>query len=72
MVNNYQMDSNNVTNETESTTAILMMSYDIENANDHNLGDVKIRGQLEKLKAKGTFPKNGMAVSGSINTVIAC
>lgn len=31
------------------------VSYEIENANDHNLGDDKIRGQLEKLKAKGTF-----------------
>lgn len=37
MVNNYQMDSNNMTNETESMTAISMMSYDIENANNNGL-----------------------------------
>ena len=58
MVNNYQMDSNNMTNETESTTAISMMSYDIENANDNDLSKSDINDQLENLKETNKFPSN--------------
>ena len=58
MVNNYQMDSNNMTNETESTTAISMMSYDIENANDNDLSKSDINDQLKNLKETNKFPSN--------------
>ena len=58
MVTNYQMDSNNMTNETESTTAISMMSYDIENANDNDLSKSDINDQLENLKETNKFPSN--------------
>ena len=58
MVTNYQMDSNNMTNETESTTAISMLSYDIENANDNDLSKSDINDQLENLKETNKFPSN--------------
>ena len=58
MVTNYQMDSNNMTNETESMTAISMMSYDIENANNNGLLRNKIMTQTEKLKDDNKFPSN--------------
>ena len=54
----YQIKTENITSNSEETSTVSKVSYEIENANDHNLGDDKIRGQLEKLKAKGTFPNN--------------
>ena len=42
---------------TEETSAIANISYEIENANDNNLETTKINGQIKDLKKTGSFPK---------------
>lgn len=54
----YKIKTENITSNSEETSTVSKVSYEIENANDNNLEDDKIRGQLEKLKSKGTFPNN--------------
>ncbi|PHK50096.1 hypothetical protein BTJ66_04915 [Staphylococcus edaphicus] len=58
MVTNYQINSNNMTDETERTTAISMISYDIENANDNDLTKSDVNDQMENLKETNQFPSN--------------
>lgn len=54
----YEIDPGKITSNSEETSAISNISYEIENANDNNLDNEKIRGQITKLKKGGHFPKN--------------
>ncbi|CAC8013706.1 hypothetical protein JMUB7554_22710 [Staphylococcus aureus] len=54
----YEIDPGKITSNSEETSAISNISYEIENANDNNLDNEKIRGQITKLKKGGNFPKN--------------
>ncbi|MDP4448634.1 hypothetical protein [Staphylococcus hyicus] len=54
----YRIKSNNIKSVTEETSAISLMSYEIENANYHGLNKEKINYQIERIKKNGKFPKN--------------
>lgn len=54
----YKIKSNNIKSDTEETSAISLISYEIENANYHGLIKRKIDGQIESLKVSNKFPKN--------------
>lgn len=54
----YQIKTGDITSNSEETSTVSKVSYEIENANDNNLGTDKIRNQLEKLKTKDQFPSN--------------
>ncbi|WP_274314510.1 hypothetical protein [Staphylococcus hyicus] len=54
----YRIKSNNIKSVTEETSAISLMSYEIENANYHGLNKEKINYQIERIKKNGKLPKN--------------
>ncbi|HHJ5089090.1 TPA: hypothetical protein ACQKXR_002780, partial [Staphylococcus aureus] len=54
----YEIDPGKITSNTEETSAIANISYEIENANDNNLKYDKIKDQIYKLKRYNQFPKN--------------
>lgn len=56
--NEYKIDPGKITSNTEATSAIANISYEIENANDNGLEKEKINGQINSLKNDGDFPKN--------------
>lgn len=54
----YEINPGKIKSNTEETSAIANISYEIENANDNNLETTKINGQIKDLKKDGKFPKN--------------
>lgn len=58
MKSDYQINSGNITSHSEETSAVSKIGYEIENANNNNLGVEKIRRQIVKLQKKDGFPKN--------------
>ncbi|EML3001899.1 hypothetical protein RVX60_000526 [Staphylococcus aureus] len=44
--------------DTEPTSAISFMAYEIENANNHNLSKMAIKEQLDRSAERGMFPSN--------------
>lgn len=58
MKSDYQINSGNITSHSEETSAVSKIGYEIENANNNNLGVEKIRRQIVKLQKKDSFPKN--------------
>ncbi|MCG1770411.1 hypothetical protein [Staphylococcus epidermidis] len=54
----YQIKQKNIKNNTEETSAVSMISYEIENANDNGLDNSKIKSQIDELRSKNNFPKN--------------
>ena len=64
MSSEYQMNNKDselstyINSDTEETTAISKISYEIENANLKNLSYNKVEEQMSKLKDGGDFPDN--------------
>lgn len=58
MKTDYQIKSGNITSNSEETSAISKISYEIENANDNGLKRQKVKQQIDKLKEYNKFPKN--------------
>lgn len=56
--NEYQIKTGNITHNSEITSTVSKVSYEIENAKYHNLDEDKIRGQLEKLIVKRKLPSD--------------
>ncbi|HDD0539491.1 TPA: hypothetical protein O9538_001772 [Staphylococcus aureus] len=54
----YQIKPDNITSNSEETSTISKISYEIENANNSGLKKRKIDTQIEVFKEKGKFPKN--------------
>ena len=50
MKTDYQIKSGNITSNSEETSAISKISYEIENANDNGLKRQKVKQQIDKLK----------------------
>ncbi len=53
----YQIKPDNITSNSEETSTISKISYEIENANNSGLKKRKIDTQIEVFKEKGKFPK---------------
>ncbi|RIM32860.1 hypothetical protein [Staphylococcus caprae] len=58
MSNKYQIDSGDIKSNTEETSAISKISYEIENANKKSLKKNEIRDQVKQLEKNNDFPKN--------------
>lgn len=58
MSNKYKIDSGNTKGNTEETSAISKISYEIENANKKSLKKNEIKGQVNRLELNDNFPKN--------------
>ncbi|MEX2948364.1 hypothetical protein ABH521_006755 [Staphylococcus warneri] len=54
----YQIKSKKMSNDSEETSSISQISYEIENANDHGLRINKINRQINDLKKYDKFPEN--------------
>ncbi|NJI00844.1 hypothetical protein GLV88_10220, partial [Staphylococcus hyicus] len=54
----YEIKSNGLEKHTEETSAVSLISYDIENANNDILRDSKKKEQIKKLKKSKDFPSN--------------
>ncbi|MFV8748536.1 hypothetical protein ACNNMT_10870 [Staphylococcus epidermidis] len=55
---NYQIDHGNITSNSEETSSVSKISYEIENANNNGLEKWKIKKQIRGLKNDNNFPKN--------------
>ncbi len=53
----YQINSDNIKSNSEETSAISSISYEIENANNNDLNNASIQTQIEILKSQNSFPK---------------
>lgn len=54
----YQIKSGNIKGNSEETSVVSKLSYEIENANNSGLKKGKINDQIEKLQGRNQFPKN--------------
>ncbi|MCO4430255.1 hypothetical protein AXF03_08265 [Staphylococcus aureus] len=54
----YKLDVGKLKKDTEPTSAISFMAYEIENANNHNLSKIAIKEQLDRSTERGMFPSN--------------
>lgn len=54
----YKLDVGKLKKDTEPTSAISFMAYEIENANNHNLSKMAIKEQLDRSTERGMFPSN--------------
>ncbi|MDG0778515.1 hypothetical protein MRS73_11465 [Staphylococcus aureus] len=54
----YTINPGNLKSNSEATSSISSVSYEIENANNHGLKKDKIHDQIEDLKAGKKFPSN--------------
>ncbi|MCE5154284.1 hypothetical protein KJB58_07370 [Staphylococcus hyicus] len=54
----YKITSSNIKGKTEETSAISLISYEIENANYNKLNTNKIKNQINKIKDSKHFPTN--------------
>lgn len=54
----YQIKSGNIKGNSEETSTVSNISYEIENANNSGLKQNKIDKQIKKLQEKNKFPKN--------------
>lgn len=48
----YQINSDNIKSNSEETSAISSISYEIENANNNDLNNASIQTQIEILKSQ--------------------
>lgn len=55
MKSDYQINSGNITSHSEETSAVSKIGYEIENANNNNLG-VENQEANCKVTKKGQFP----------------
>ena len=53
----YKIKPGNITSNSEETSSVSKISYEIENANNNGLNRVKINDQMEGLKENGKFPQ---------------
>ena len=53
----YQIKPGNIKANSEETSTVSKISYEIENANNSGLKKGKINEQIEGLKEEGKFPK---------------
>ncbi|MDG5427469.1 hypothetical protein QAC94_02035 [Staphylococcus aureus] len=58
MKDKYKIDSGIIDNNTEETTAISKISYEVENAYLHGVNNGRIKRQLDTLRSDGKFPSN--------------
>lgn len=56
MKSDYQINSGNITSHSEETSAVSKIGYEIENANNNNLGVEKNQEANCKVTKKGQFP----------------
>ncbi|HDY9592073.1 TPA: hypothetical protein RRN28_000798 [Staphylococcus argenteus] len=54
----YEIKSKNITKDSEETSTISLISYEIENANNNKLTKNKIDFQIKELQRKKKFPSN--------------
>ncbi|ADL22351.1 TPA: hypothetical protein O2Z46_002155 [Staphylococcus aureus] len=54
----YTIQSDKIQSNSEETSSISQISYEIENANNHGLKKKKIYNQIQSLKSDGKFPSN--------------
>ena len=54
----YEIDADKIENDTEITTAVSMISYQVENANNNNLSNNEINRQVSALSDWRKFPQN--------------
>ncbi len=54
----YQINSDNIKSNSEETSAISSISYEIENANNNDLNNASIQTQIEILKSQNSFLKS--------------
>ena len=54
----YKIKSKNLTNNSEETSSVSSISYEIENAKNNGLKTKKIVEQIEDLKQSDKFPSN--------------
>ena len=54
----YQINPGNIASNSEETSAVSKISYEIENANNSGLKKEKFNDQIEKLQWRNKFPKN--------------
>ena len=54
----YEIKDKGLQNDTETTSAVATISYEIENAKYHGLSDDKIKSQIKKLQESDKFPSN--------------
>ncbi len=53
----YQINSDNIKSNSEETSAISSISYEIENANNNDLNNASIQTQIEILKSQNSLLK---------------
>lgn len=58
MKNEYQIKLKETSNDSEETSSVSLISYEIENAKDHGLTNDKIKEQVRDLSRHGNFPQN--------------
>ncbi|MCG1981390.1 hypothetical protein K4U80_08995 [Staphylococcus epidermidis] len=54
----YKIKTENITSNSEETSTVSKVSYEIENANNNDLLRNRIIDQTEKLKDDNKFPSN--------------
>ncbi|MCG1770409.1 hypothetical protein K4S59_08525 [Staphylococcus epidermidis] len=54
----YKIKTENITSNSEETSTVSKVSYEIENANNNGLLRNRIMDQTEKLKDDNKFPSN--------------
>ena len=58
MKEEYQIKLKDTINDSEETSSVSLISYEIENAKDHGLTNDKIKEQVKVLSDGGNFPHN--------------
>lgn len=54
----YQINPGNITSNSEETSSVSKISYEIENANNNDLKKRKIDTQIKVFKKNNKFPRN--------------
>ncbi len=54
----YKIKSDNIKGNSEETSAVSKISYEIENANNNGLNDESIKRQIKKAQNNNRFPEN--------------
>lgn len=57
-MSDYELKDKGIKGDTEATSAIATISYEIENGIYHGLTDKQLKKQIEKLQKRGQFPSN--------------
>lgn len=58
MTKQFEVDYGKLNSETEATSAVSKLAYEVENANNNKISNRELKTKFEVLKKRGKFPSN--------------